>query len=849
MTFLRRLWYLVNRRRYERELVEEMRDHRAAMHDPSKFGDTHRMLERSRDAWGWNWLDDAVQDFRLGVRALMRAPGFALTGILILTFGIGLNVTLFHMASVGMVRPPAVSAPETLARFYRQEPRGGSSSVPYPLAQFVMRHNTALSAVLVEAGSSVAWGVDAGASIDLSLVSANWFDELGYGAILGRAFSEGLDGHPEAPPVAVVAYHFWRTRLGGDPSVVGTTIYIDRRPFTVVGIAPRALPGLDFDVPAVFVPIHQRDYLYPGSTLLRDWGVDSVALYGRLRPGMTRATVRESLRSTMQAAAAERREIRPDEWLEPHMGSVNFMDEDDRAGAWAVLTLLAALTTLVLLVVAANLGNLVLSRATGRVREFGVRVALGARRSRIMRQLVVESVPLALLGAVGSVLVSWWIANTIARLTELPAYLDFTPDVRALAASAVCAAVSLLAIGLLPAWKVAQQDLTEAIKDGGQNVSRVLDRAMLRRLMVAAQVAGSCLLLVIAMMMVRAIQRVSGHEVGFDYRAAAVLSMPLARYGITGDAVIPYWHSVKARALSNPEVAAAAMVSAAPLAGGVHEISYDDAPGLQALQHGVDPDYFDVMRIPLIAGRPFNGTEQGVVIVGHRLALAMYGTSEMLGRGFPRSNPSDIIVGVAADAHTIKVNATDVTEVYRPLTREDFGVVSLVARGRSDAARLVPILREAAEQDSRVIASVRLLRDDFDRRMRGSRVAGAVASGIGALTLLLTCLGIFGVVSYSVALRTKEIGIRTALGADRPSLLRALLRQVLSPVVAGMIVGLAAAAPAAMALSGQPFYLRLDDPVAFAAALAIFAAAALTAAWWPASRALRGNPVDALRHQ
>ena len=849
MSMFRRVWHLLNRSRFERELVEEMEHHRAVMSDSQRFGDTHRLLEQSRDVWGWNWLDDALQDMKLGVRALMRAPAFTITAVMILTFGIGLNVTLFHMASVGIIRPPAVKSPETLARFYRQEPRGGNSSLPYPLTQFIKQHNTALSAVLVEAGSTVAFGEAAAESIDLSLVSTNWFEELGYGALHGRVFSEHIDAQPDAPPAVIVAYHFWQSRFGGDPAVVGTSIYVEKRPFTIVGIAPRELPGLDFDVPAVFVPIQQREYLYPGSSLLQDWGVDFVALYGRLRPGMTRAAARESLRSTMQAASAERREIKSDEWLEPHLGSVNFMDDDDRAGAWAVLSLLAALTTLVLLVVAANLGNLLLSKATGRVRELGVRVALGARRSRIVRQLIIEAVPLALLGAAGSVLMSWWVADTIARVTDLPAYLDFSPDARVLAASVFLAALSLLAIGLLPAWKVAQQDLTNAIKDGGQNVSRVLDRAMMRRLMIAAQVAGSCLLLVVAAMMVRAIQRVVGQDVGFEYRPVAVLSMPLSRFGIAGDAVVPYWHAVKARAVANPEVAGAAIVTAAPLGGRVYEITFKDAPGLQTLQQSIDPDYFGVMRIPLRSGRTFTGADQGVVIVSERLALAMYGTTDVLGRGFPLSTPKDIIVGVAADAHTIKINATDVAEIYRPLKREDFNLVFLVARSRSDAARLIPILREAAEQDPRVIASVRLMRDDFARRVRGSWVAGAVAGGIGFLTLLLTCLGIFGVVSYGVALRIKEIGIRMALGAERRALLLVILRQVMSPVAAGMIVGLAAAAPAAMALSGQPFYLRPGDPVAFVAALAIFSGAGLAAALWPAVRALRGNPIEALRHQ
>jgi predicted permease len=847
MTLLRRVWHLLNRRRFERELMLEMREHRQSMPDPRRFGDAHRLLEQSRDAWGWNWLDDMAQDLAVGLRTLLRAPSFAVTATLILSFGIGLNLTLFQMASVGMLRPPAVKQPETLARFYRVQPHSSSSSVPYPLTQFVTRHNTALSAVLVEASSTVAWGIDATTQVDLSLVSPNWFSELGAAAAHGRLFDEAIEGRPDSGPVAVLGYHFWRDRLGADRQVVGTTVYLDRRPLTVIGVAPEKLPGLDFDSPSVYVPIEQRSHLYPDSGLLSAWDTDSVALYGRLRDGMTRSSARDSLRTTMQAAAAERPEIKPEEWLEPHMGSVNFMDEADRMNAIAVLTLIATLTTVVMLVAAANLGNLVLSRATGRVRELGVRIALGARRGRIVRQLVVESVPLAALGVVGSVLFAAVVARAIATGTNMPAYLDFSPDVRTVAVAALLAAMALLMIAVMPAWKVAQQDLTNAIKDGGHQISRALDRAMLRRLMVAGQVAGSCVLLIIAGMMVRGIQNVMAASVSFDYDRAAVLSMPLGRFGITGDAVIPYWHDVKARVLSNPEVEAATIVTAPPLGGRVNETNYSDVPGIETLQQSVDPDYFSAMGISLLSGRTFGSGDERVVIVSRKLALAMYGTVNVLGLGFPRSKPADTIVGLAADAHTIKVNATNVVELYRPLKPQDFSLVYLVARSRSDPARIVPVLREAAQRDSRVIPSIRLMRDDFDRRVLASRVAGTIASGIGAVTLLLACLGIFGVVSYGVALRTREIGIRTALGADRPSLLRWILKQVFAPIVAGIAAGIAAAVPAALALTGEPFYLRLADPLAFAAALLVFGTAAAVAAVWPAARALRGNPIEALR--
>ena len=862
-TWFRRVWHLINRRRRERDLVREMHEHRASMHDPSTFGDTHRLVEQSRDAWGWNWLDDATQDFAIGVRTLLRSPSFAVTATLILSFGIGLNLTLYQMLRGALLRPPAIKSPADVARFHRVAPHSSSTSVPYPVAEFVKQNNSVLAAVMVEAGSNIGWGHDAAEQIEASFVSTNWFDELGYGPLHGRLLSDALDTIAGAPCV-VLGYTFWQSRLGGDANVVGTIAYLDRKPVTVVGVAPKNMPGLDFDVPDVFIPIAQREYFYPHSAFLRAWNTETVAMYGRFRPGLSRPAVREGLRSTMQAIAKEHQEIKPDQWLEPVMATDNFMRARERREIVAVASLIAALTGLVLIVVAANLGNLVMSRAMGRVRELGVRMALGARRSRIVRQLVVESVPLVVLGALGSLLFASVASTIIASAVQLPPYLDFGLDWRTLFIAVALAALALLVVGVLPAWKVAQQHLLDAFKDGGQHLSRALDRALIRRVMVAAQVAGSCLLLIVAGMMVRSVQRLLQTDQGFDYERAAVLAMPLGRYGMTGHDAQSYWYAVKERVNANPEVEGAAIVTAPPLGTRVFETRFDDAPSVQVLSQNVDPAYFGVMRIPILSGRVFAPGETGALVVSRRLAVEMYGTVNVLGETFPktaprgRSSATDVaelrtpqgtIVGVAADAHSIKVNATDVVELYASLKPADFSLVYLVARARTSADRLPRILREAASLDPRVIPTAHAMHEDFDRFTRGPRIASAISGGIGLVTLALACLGIFGVVSYGVALRTKEIGIRVALGASHASLVRVILRQVLTPVGIGVIAGLVLAIPAGRALAGEPFYLQNVDPSVFVSALALFAAAGAAAALWPALATLRNNPIDALRYQ
>ena len=846
-TWLRRVWHLLNRPRFERDLLREMAEHREQMADPRDFGDPRRLLEASRDEWGWNWLDETLQDLKLGVRSLARSPSFTISATLILTFGLGLNVTLYQLANAAIFSPPAIRNPATFARFHRWAPHNQSTGVPYPLTEFVKAHPGALAAVLVEAGSRAAWGTEAVDQIDVSFVSANWFDELGYGPVVGRVFSEAIDQGSGADPGVVLAHDFWQTRFGGDAGVVGSIVYLDRRPVTVIGVAPRALPGLDLDTPDVFLPIGRREYFYPESAFLRAWDVDNVAMYGRLREGFSRASARESLRGTMKAIAAERPEVQADEWLEPMMAEVQFRPPDEQLAAWIVLSFLTLMTTLVLVVASANLGNLVLSRATGRTRELGVRIALGARRSRIVRQLLVETLPLAALGAGGSLLFAAMATAVIIDL-GLPGYINLAIDWRSVAISVLFGAIALLVVGVLPAWKVAQQELVAAIKDGGQQVSLRLDRARVRRLMVVAQVAGSCLLLAIAGMLTRSLQRVLAGDLGFEYKSVAVLEMPLGRYGMTGETARGYWHAVRDRLRAHPEVEEAAIVTAPPLGERVFETGFKDAPGLKVLSQHIDPEYLSLMRIPLVAGRVFIRGETDTVIISQRLAREMYGSGDVVGQGFPRSAPKSTVVGVAADAHTIQVSATNVAELYTPLSIQDFSLAYLVVRARGDVGRLPPVLREAASLDPRVIPSTRLMRDDFDRHMRAPRIASAVSGAIGALTLVLACLGIFGVVSYGVALRMKEIAIHVALGAKRAAVVRLIVRQVLAPVMLGMACGLAAAIPAGIALSGEPFYVQRIDPVAYSTALGLFALAAASAAAMPALRALEDDPIRALRH-
>jgi predicted permease len=602
----------------------------------------------------------------------------------------------------------------------------------------------------------------------------------------------------------------------------------------------------------VWLPINQRDLYYPNSTFLTDWGSNNVAMYGRIKDGVSPAAARESLRAVVAALHREQPEqFGADDWLEPALATKNFTEPAERLGFIGVASTLALLSTMVLIVAAANLGNLVMSRATSRARELGVRVALGAGRSRIVRQLAIETVPLGAGGAAGGLLMAMWTTNTIAALGQLPPYLDFTPDRMAITLSLILTACALAVVGALPAWNISKQDLTNAIKDGGQQVSMRLDRARVRSLMLTAQVGGSCLILIVSAMMVRSLQRALTTDLGFNYDTSVVLQAGLARAGIKGDAARSYWMSLKERVVARPETRQAALALSPPFAGRPSSNGYPEAPRLRVAMNRVDPDYFSLLDIPLVAGRTFEPGDDPstTVVISRTLAQTMYGSTDVLGKGFPRSAPHDTIVGVAGDTSAVRPGARGIADLYRPLSGDDYERVVLIARARTTTTSLAPALREAANIDPRVFVAIRPLRQDFDRRVSSTRIASSIGASIGVLTLLLACIGIFGVVSYGAALRTKEVGIHLALGASRRAILRVVARHVLSPVSLGMVIGTVAAVPIGIALAASPLQLAFEDPISYAGALAILAAAGAAAALIPAMRALRADPIRALRHE
>jgi len=432
----------------------------------------------------------------------------------------------------------------------------------------------------------------------------------------------------------------------------------------------------------------------------------------------------------------------------------------------------------------------------------------------------------------------------------MPSFLNFAPDWRTLAAAALAALLAMIAIGFAPVWKIGRQDLTLATRDGGERASHGLQAARLRHWLVAGQIAGSCVLLVFAGQMVRGLQRVLTTSQGFNVEQMVVLEPPFGGFGANGSAVPSYWDEVRAIVGAHPEAARMTIVTGAPLGNGIGMSRFKIAQQVWFRVTSVDPEFFATLEIPIVAGRGFQRGDdpKTAVIVSRRGALGMYGTLDVLGQAFPKGQGQSKIVGIAGDAQLSTIQATDMAELYRLL--EPGQGNAMIVRARTDPSRLVPPLRDAARAaDPRVFPEIRLMRDDFDRALRPSRLASAIAGVTALMALALASVGIFGIVSYGAGLRTKEIGIRLALGAHSGSIVRILLRHTLWSGGVGAVFGLAGGWLAVKAFAGEPFYLQSIDFTTYASAGATLLAASSIAALVPAWRTLRRDPVRALRQE
>jgi predicted permease len=828
----RRIQYVINRRRMDAELQREMELHReiAAQAGHSNFGNQLRMLEESREAWGWTWLDRLCQDLRYTTRTLARSPGFTLTAVLVMAIGIGINVAAFALFNMMALEPLPVRDPGSLVRLQRCSPEIISGEMPYAMAMFYRDHAKTLSGVLTMMGARLSLEDDV-EPVKANFVSANFFHELGATAAYGRLLSAERDEAGSAPPVVVLGHEFWQRRFGADPDIVGKVIHLNRRPATVVGVEPYGFPSLDGQGAEAWLPITEQPYFVEGSKMLTDASEASVRVWGRLAAGSTASHSKQEL----LALTNELRKLYPkDIWKGEYIhsdpgGHLHVMEP----GMYTIAEMVGALTLLILAVTCTNLGGLQLARGVVREREISIRLSVGASAARIFRQLLTESLVLALLGSAAGMLLACGALKVVLVQTGAPAWLSATPDWRVLAFVVTMALIAAILFGFAPALQIARQRQRKTLA---------------RQLLVGAQIAASCVLLIVASLLVRAAHHALYTNPGFGYERVMSIDPGLGRHGYSATAAEGYLNRLRSRLQAAPGVTSVSLVKLAPMGHTISRIDTEIKGHKVAIYpNWVDAGFFRTMEIPLRMGRGFVPGEKNAVIVSESLARRQWSGENPLGKTYWNT---ETVVGVVGNAHVNAMNDGDAMEIYQPAQTVDMPDMVVLVKSGGAVDGLAPMAKSMVENlDPRLFPEISLLKSGFRKDMEQVEGAALAVTLIGLVAVALASVGILGLVSFSVSQRMKEIAIRTALGARNLQVLAAVLRQFLWPVVLGAAAGVGIAAAASRVLRIVLYGVSNLDPASYVAATLVLATIVFLSALLPARRALRPDVAKALHFE
>lgn len=849
-TLLRRLHYLFNRRRFDRELANDLEFHRemSGLEGNMALGNTLHLREEARDAWGWTWIDRLGQDLRYAARVLSRSPLFAVSAILMLAIGIGVNVAVFGFFELLVLRPINVREPGSLVRFHRRGIEQYTFALPYPEAEFFRRYSRTLSAVIAVNQTSISIEGEE-KPVSGAFVTPNFFRELGGGSGLGRVLDPARDEAPGAGPVAVLGHGFWQRHFGADPSIVGQILRINGKAATIIGVAARDFGGVGSGLqePALWAPIVQQPYLVSGSLLLSDFSIESpgVSFWGRIAKGGSAKVAEEELASL---AAELHRQHPADIWEHERLlgepgayltsmiiGNRRGTGIEQRDPIYPVFGLAATLTLLILAVACGNLGSMLLARGVARQREIAIRVAIGAGNRRLIRQLFTESLLVALLGSGVGLALGAVLLRILLAAAGAPAWMRPAPDWRVATFSLAMGFTAAVLFGLTPALQVGRQRYSAQIA---------------RRILIGTQVSASCVLLIVAGLLVRALDRAAFSSPGFEYERVISISPGLSGSSYTPARAREYFDTLKERLRAIPGVQSVSFAVSPPL-GHVTITVGTEINGHHVVfqRNDVSPGFFETMSIPLLRGRDLRPNEPHVVVISEAMAGQVWPEEDPLGKSFVLGD-TFTVVGVAGSVRSLKFGESDTVQAYFPIETASWPSLSVLVKtagSRNDLARNATAV--AQELDSRTRPSVESLANAFQTNLQDAQHTTLAVSVLGMVAQFLACFGIVGVVSYAISQKTKEIGIRMTLGARPAQILSVVLWQLAFPVGSGLIAGVAGAAALSQFLRGRLFGLSNLDPGAYVGAVCVFVVTATLAAAIPAQRALRIDPLRALHHE
>jgi predicted permease len=816
-------------------------------------------------------LDRLRQDAAYALRTLARSPVFTLTSALSLAIGVGANATIFSVASWLLLRPvPGLADPGRLVDIGRSQNGSGFDNSSFPNYRDLRARMTTVDGVYALRTEPQPMSIAGDGQADRvygSIVTANYFETLGVRPLLGRLLRDDDDVAIGGSPVIVLSEALWRRRFGADPAVAGRSIALNGSLFTIVGVAAPGFKGTTVLAPDLWVPMSMLAHASPrmNPKILEERGSVWLVMGGRLKPGVTLAQANAEAHAI--GAALERHYPSENRGKNFVVAKSAIVPGEAQVVAGFVVLLMTG-AGLVLLIACINISGMMLARAAGRQREIAVRLAIGAGRGRLIQQLLTETMLLFLIGgALGLMLTRWLTPLLISMLPELPMPIgiDVVIDWRVVSFSILVSLVSALLAGLAPALQSSRADLTAALRAEGLDAGR--PRLRLRSAFVVFQVAMSLVLVVAAGLFLRALQRGSNIDPGFDDRNVELISvdLSLARYNEQTGNLFLKELLARMRAIPGVDVASAAVDL--PLDGGRIGLGPLRIPGhatppdqenFDADWNVVEPGYFSAIRLPLILGRDFSdGDTRGamdVAIVNEPFARVAWPGENPIGKQVEHLRREQrvmlTIVGVTSNAKLTWLTEPQGPVIYRPHAQAYLERVRILARtatGRSIVPEVRTLLREMSP--NLPITSTTTLSVMTGLNLLPQRIAASVSGTLGLVGLLLAAIGIYGVTSYAVARRTREIGIRIALGADSGRVVGLVLRQGLLLTAIGSLVGLAVAAAASQAIESLLFGVPGIDPLTFTATAALFTLVALAATLVPARRAAAVDPMRALRQE
>jgi predicted permease len=881
----RRIAFLARQSRFDRELDAEIQFHIDARADEltaagvprqdallqarREFGSAVRVSEATRAAWQFRWLDDLLTDVRYAARGFRRSPGFTLTAVLSLALGIGANSTIFSALDAVLWKPLPVARPQSLVRLsITRINRDDTASVPVEYVD-QLRRSGIFSDIVTSSNDGLSFSYDDRAERILSeMVSPNFFDFLGVDPILGQGFTPGVRAGQWAPE-AVLSYRFWKRRFAGDPGAVGRIIHLNTYPFTIVGVSPPSFfdlsRGLD---PELRIPI-----LPNGSELSQIQEISG----SRARALGTMARLKSDWTTAQAEAAADaqfQEFLRTSTVPGVRRGGYEHVRVIASETGWpgelaqfhAPLFVLLALVALVLLIACANVANMLLARGMARQRELAVRASIGAGRARLIRQLVAESVLLAVCGGGLGIAVASWAAGALVGFLprgHINIVLDVHPDARVLTFTFAVSLATGLLFGLVPALQVTRANPATSLKSDSAGSVGVSRRAGLRQTLVVAQVAFSLTLLMVAGLFVRTLSNLRPTDFRVPPDRVLLFTMKPQQEIYDANRIRLLTAELVRRVARLPGVASAALAENGPLGSRTSStlIAAGSGNAVQARMDWITPGFFETIGVPRIAGRDFtDGDAQGTVlaaIVNPALARMLFGNQNPLGRAIHRtragSAPPFEIVGVVSDTHDYNVRTQPAPAVWFAIQQDTPYMPTLHVRtaATADTGSVLAAVRAAFDALDKgfPIFDIKTLERRIDDSLSRERLVADISAVFGVAALLLAGIGLYGVLAYSVTRRTREIGVRMALGSSAASVVSMIAREGLVLTAAGAIAGLVFATLAGRLLAGYVFGVTPTDPALLVTSATAMLGIAMLAVAVPAYRASRVDPLVALRSE